>query len=328
MPVETCLVCGSSAHHALFTVDAWPIRRCDACRFVFIGMLPDWSSKTEINERRYEHSQGLASRARARMQLRDDVECLDQIERFSHGGTLLDVGCATGNLLALARDRGWSVKGIELDRGLASEAASRIGVSNVSSGTLAEAPFQPQSFDVVVMRSVLEHLPDPARELDRVRTLLKPNGSLFLLVPNVESLESRVYRSRWFALTPGDHLWFFSPSTLESFLRKNGYAAEWLTTSESFRDMFVGFSFAAWFAVRSMIRRNATSSPAPAAPVEHSTGFFGRHFSRSMIATVEHLMEWARWVSLPVFSLYAGILSRRGLGASIRGMFVPVGPEQ
>ena len=323
VPVKDCLVCGSEEHARLFDVDQWTLRRCQRCKFVFLAALPDWSLKTEINQERYEHSTRLNSPARKRMQLRDDRECLDDIERVAKPGALLDIGCATGSLLALARERGWRVTGIELDTNLASEAAVALGASNVHTGTLAGVTLPPQSFDVIVMRSVLEHLPDPRVELDRVRKLLRPGGLLFLLVPNIESLESALYKSKWFALTPGDHLWFFSPATLDRFLSGNGYASVWLTTSESFRDTFVGFLFAVFFSVRDFVRRKrpSTAEPSREASSGRSTGFFGRRFSPMAIGMIEMFMEALRFLVYPLFWLYAKGLQRRGRGASVRGLF-------
>lgn len=90
------------------------------------------------------------------------------------GEVLLDVGCATGDLLAWARGQGLAVSGVEPSRHAAALAGQK-GLA-VHACTLAEADIHPASVDVITMMDVLEHLPDPLEELKRAAKLLRPGG--------------------------------------------------------------------------------------------------------------------------------------------------------
>ena len=322
MNVTECLVCGSKSNDLLFPVGEWTLMRCIDCGFVFVGVLLEWAQKKQINDERYAHDLW-ESAARRRMRDRDDRECLDEIESVAAKGRMLDIGCAGGDLLLMARGRGWSVAGIELDAGLARDAARKIGAENVHAGTIATYPEAQGKFDVIVMRSVVEHLPDPRVELARVRELLAPEGHLYVLVPNIASFESRLYGPRWFALTPGDHLWFFSPHTLRRLMESAAFSCVRMTTSESFRDVFVGAGFAVASALRDRLRRKrAPIQNAAQTFDDRSSASIVRRASRRFVTALEFFMEALRFVTFPLFALYAYVLKRTGRGASIRAIFV------
>lgn len=321
--IKECLVCHSGGSRLYFHAGESELRQCTACGFVFLAVHPASSDKIDLNNQRYEHSARPVSAARRRLQKREDSECLDQIEKFARPGRLLDVGCAAGDFIKLARVRGWDVRGIELDEGLASQAASKVGSERVHAGTLDTCPIPAGSIDVVVMRSVVEHLLDPRAVLGQVRSLLAPGGRIFILVPNIKSFESWLYGPRWFALTPGDHVWFFSPATLTAFLKECGFSADWLSTSESFRDALVGVLFALFVGLRDLKRgrRPKTLRPAEAANAR-STGFVGQRVSYRVVALFETAMEVARIITWPLFAVYARMLTALGRGASTRGVFL------
>jgi SAM-dependent methyltransferase len=137
------------------------------------------------------------------------------------GGTLVDVGCATGAYLAELRDLGWNVLGVELSPETA-EAARGAGL-DVRTGTLEEADIADGSSDVVVMRMVLEHVRDPRRTLAEARRILKPGGRLIVSVPNAGSLEARLFGRHWFAWDLPRHLSHFTPRSLTAMLREEGF---------------------------------------------------------------------------------------------------------
>lgn len=140
-------------------------------------------------------------------------------------GNLLDVGCGVGLLLDVARQRGYRVCGVEISPYAADIARQRYRLE-VNIGTLQDAKYQDRSFDVVIMNHVLEHLPEPLAVLSEIRRILKPGGVLAAGVPNFSSIFRRALRSRWPSLLPEQHLWHFSPATLEKLLAKSGFAVE------------------------------------------------------------------------------------------------------
>jgi len=144
------------------------------------------------------------------------------LPEYVHGGKLLDVGCGSGNYLYSLRELGWNVYGVELDEGAARYARDRLGL-NVLSGTLEQAEFSGAFFDVVTMRQVLEHLPDPSGTLAEVYRILRPGGRLMVEVPNIAGLPATLFKSWWFNLDVPRHLYSFTPRTLEAMLEKAGF---------------------------------------------------------------------------------------------------------
>lgn len=136
-------------------------------------------------------------------------------------GRLLDVGAGTGYFAAFMRDRGWSVTALEPDATARQAASSRAGLEirpiEDLEGLTAE------TFDVITLWHVLEHVHDPAHYLDRFRNLLVPGGMLMIAVPNPESRDAIHYGTYWAAWDVPRHLWHFSPSSLKHLLQQHGF---------------------------------------------------------------------------------------------------------
>jgi len=136
-------------------------------------------------------------------------------------GELLDVGCGTGNFLAAARDAGYRVTGIELDRNAARFAKERLGLQEVLPLTISEFAAQNpgEKFDLVTFFEVLEHQAAPAEFLRSVKSSLKPRGSIALSVPN---------RERWLTGPdvldyPPNHFLRWNTEALKKFLEMQGF---------------------------------------------------------------------------------------------------------
>lgn len=136
------------------------------------------------------------------------------------GGRLLDVGCGAGGYLAVMRALGWDVTGVEPDA-TSRAVAQGEGLRVVPS--LAEAGFEPGSFDVIALNHVIEHLVDPVAELRSLRTLLAPDGLLGLATPNWASLGRRLFGRSWYALEAPRHLVLFDPRTLRATVEAAGF---------------------------------------------------------------------------------------------------------
>ena len=137
------------------------------------------------------------------------------------GGELLDIGCGTGNFLAAARDRGYGVTGIELDRNAARFAKERLGLQRVFPLTISEFAEQHagERFDVVTFFEVLEHQAAPVEFLRRVKTCVRPGRMIALSVPN---------RERWLTGPdvldyPPNHFLRWNAAALRKFLEAQGF---------------------------------------------------------------------------------------------------------
>lgn len=136
-------------------------------------------------------------------------------------GKILDVGCGDGLFLHLVQEEGWEAHGLELGEE-AVENAARHGLK-VHQGNLTDQIFEEETFDVIRLWSVLEHLPNPCEAIREIYRILKPNGFLIIQVPNFKGLASKMLKAKWSGLDLPLHLFHFSPETLKKVLELNNF---------------------------------------------------------------------------------------------------------
>ena len=131
---------------------------------------------------------------------------------------LLDIGCGTGAFLKTAKDDGWRVFGIEPNE-KARDIANKSCEGSVFNIEKLEI-FKTHSFDVITLWHVLEHLPNLDAQALILKTLLKPNGTLVIAVPNYKSYDAKYYKNFWAAYDVPRHLWHFSESAIQRLFEK------------------------------------------------------------------------------------------------------------
>lgn len=147
---------------------------------------------------------------------------LGELESRLPGRRLLDVGCAGGFLVHEAKKRGWQAQGVELSTFASAYARETLGLE-VFTGSLLDANFPADSFDVVVMDDVIEHFENPLTEVREVFRILKPGGGFLLHTPNAESPWRLLMGRKWIHFKPDEHLFYFDPSTIDTLLSKAGF---------------------------------------------------------------------------------------------------------
>ncbi len=141
---------------------------------------------------------------------------LEIIEKFQpNKGTLLDIGAGTGHFGALAKEKSWTVTGIEPNQG-ARKVAEGKGISFVEN----VSNLQDHSFDVITMWHVLEHVPDLNEQIKQLKRILKPHGTLIIAVPNFRSYDAKHYKHFWAGYDVPRHLWHFSKKSISRLFRE------------------------------------------------------------------------------------------------------------
>lgn len=140
---------------------------------------------------------------------------LKLINAHSNQGSLLDIGAGTGEFLSVAKNNGWNVTGIE-PSSKAKAIAENKGVSFVPN--LESIPSQ--SFDVITMWHVLEHVPDLDHQINELKRIVKPNGTIIIAVPNFNSFDAKHYGKFWAAFDVPIHFWHFSKTAIQKLFKE------------------------------------------------------------------------------------------------------------
>lgn len=146
---------------------------------------------------------------------------MKQIQQWSRKrkGTLLDIGCGTGSFLQTMQDGGWRVTGLEPD----DTARSISKKKNLEVHPSYEIYHLKNTFDVISMWHVLEHIHELRRYLEKVHSLLSPGGIFVVAVPNYTSSDQQHYGKFWAAYDVPRHLYHFSPVAMEKLMKSYGF---------------------------------------------------------------------------------------------------------
>jgi len=134
---------------------------------------------------------------------------------------LLDIGCGTGTFLSIAQEKGWRVSGTELSPQGREISRQRIGKENVHSNLeLFDAD---ATFDIITMWDVIEHIPTPLNELQKIKNLLKPNGLFALTTPNTKAWNKKFFHKKWRYFIAPEHIVYFNLQNLSTTLEQLGF---------------------------------------------------------------------------------------------------------
>lgn len=197
MEEATCPICGPVATTPLVTFPssgegvAICAVRCAGCGHVYLS--PRRSYQQTIAT--YQNAQSVSHFEKDRP-LREfaATQYLERLEQRTRPGRLLDIGCGSGIFLDVARTRGWETYGTELTSACVQDIRTRGHI--IFEGDLADADFEPASFDAVHTSYVFEHLHAPLTMAQNIRRLLRPGGIAMIIVPNFSTLSTHYWMLR------------------------------------------------------------------------------------------------------------------------------------
>ena len=202
------------------------IVQCRHCELVYAN--PRWSPDVVLDAyAAVEDQTYVEERLGRELTFRHHLRRMERVIGPPAGRSLLDVGAYIGVFVEVAGEAGWAAQGVEPSAWAAAEAQRR-GL-DVQVGTLVTADLTPESFDVITLWDVIEHLADPAAELDRARRLLRPGGWLVVHTMDIDAPIARLMGNRWPWLMDM-HIYYFSGRTLGRMLREHGYEVAWQGT--------------------------------------------------------------------------------------------------
>ncbi|TGK06636.1 class I SAM-dependent methyltransferase [Leptospira semungkisensis] len=149
---------------------------------------------------------------------------LDMMSSFQspEGKTLFELGCAAGFFLSEAEKRGYKVKGLELSKTEAAYAREKLGLDVIAGSFLDDSILPKETFDTVCAFFVIEHFPNVEVVLEKLTSMIKPGGLLFLGLPSLNGPSFQTNPQEWFRTHPKDHFWDYSPDSLKKMLKMYG----------------------------------------------------------------------------------------------------------
>jgi len=216
----------------LINKNGFDVVRCKNCGLVYVDPQPP---ENEI-EKLYSFEKGYGTwrfdpfkrKKKFNEKRKLFEEYVKLITKYKKMGFLLDVGCSSGLFLEVARSFSWKCYGVEVNKDTAAIAKQK-GFTIVV-GDLLNANFSNETFDVITLWEVLEHVRDPTNTLRHARNLLKNNGYLFISTPNISGFEPEVSyhlmgktMNFWRHPEPPGHLYQFSVNTIQKLLVKTGF---------------------------------------------------------------------------------------------------------
>lgn len=142
---------------------------------------------------------------------------------------LLDIGCGNGIYLMQLKKLGWDPASQLFGLEFPNEALKHLRQEgmNIIEGDLYKNDLPENFFDVVTLRHVIEHFPEPLSAMEKIRRTLKPGGEILILAPNFRSVEAMfLFREKWYNIDAPRHLFHYTPATMRKLLEKTGFQVE------------------------------------------------------------------------------------------------------
>ncbi len=232
--VDKCSVCDSNkishvmvASDYLVSHESFNIMECTDCTLRLTSPIPD---KIDINK--YYQSDHYISHTGAGNTLLNKVYNFvkyftlrskkKKVQIFSGNkiGSILDIGCGTGEFIKTMKQANWEVNGVENN-----EFARKHAEINVSSTVMNQADFlaSTQKYDVITLWHSLEHLYNLKGYLNKISISLNANGVVIIAVPNYQSFDAKYFKQDWAAYDVPRHLYHFSFDSLVKLLELNNF---------------------------------------------------------------------------------------------------------
>ncbi|MFZ3122474.1 MAG: class I SAM-dependent methyltransferase [Thermodesulfovibrionales bacterium] len=212
--LRNCLLCGQKTE--LFFSENNNLLKCIDCGVVF-------DESTVLRKSYYENERAPhVDEKKIKSRERNAKQRVKLIRKMlKKESSLIDIGCGEGLFLQEAKNYVNNVYGIEPTKAYAAYAKENMNL-DIHQGILESFECPDNSFDIVTMFHVLEHLSSPSRALGKIYSWLKKNGYIVIEVPNIESPTAQYKGLNWELIYP-EHRFYFSPSSLQYLLKNNNF---------------------------------------------------------------------------------------------------------
>ncbi len=232
--LDKCPVCNESRFVNFFICkdyvvsgESFALSLCENCKLIFTNPRPvkDLIGNYYKSEDYIPHSKKLSNLNIVYKVIRrmNNRYKLNAINRFADRGSLLDVGCGTGNFLEYCKNSGWKISGVEPVEPV-NQNASRI-LDIPISRDIMEVP-EESPFDVITFWHVLEHIYNIGEVIEKTKKLLTKTGKIIIALPNNQSYDANHYHEFWAAFDVPRHLYHFNINSFTWFIKDHGLKLE------------------------------------------------------------------------------------------------------
>ncbi|HEX8515111.1 MAG TPA: class I SAM-dependent methyltransferase [Bacteroidia bacterium] len=205
--------------------ETFQIVSCNSCGFKFTNPRPENNQlgKYYKSEEYVSHSntkKGFINSTYQTVRKYTLLKKLQLISKYFKTGRILDIGCGTGEFLNTCKSAKWQTLGIEPD-----DDARQMAIRNYALDVRKESDLvllENESFDIISMWHVLEHVPNLNERVEELKRLIKPKGIIIIAVPNCDSLDAKLYKENWAAYDVPRHLYHFTPKDIDTLFRNHG----------------------------------------------------------------------------------------------------------
>jgi len=210
------------------TKEAFTIWQCGRCTARFTRTVPQQNDIAKYYEATHyishtDTSKGIIAKLYKivrEITLSEKRRVLQRVSDLT-AGTLLDIGSGTGAFAAEMATKGWKVTGLEPNAGARAKAKDLYKLDLKPAEILYNLPVA--AFDVITLWHVLEHVYDLDGYFASMHRVLKPNGVVFIGVPNYTSPDAAHYGTYWAAYDVPRHLYHFSPKSMALLAERFGF---------------------------------------------------------------------------------------------------------
>jgi 2-polyprenyl-3-methyl-5-hydroxy-6-metoxy-1,4-benzoquinol methylase len=215
--LQKCDLCGHDCFNLVFVKEEFTHVRCGNCGLVFVN--PRLAGHLEYQQQSGTGSMGEESLSPA--QEKRLARETAKLEAYRKLNRLLEIGPGKGWFLRQAMKDGWEVSAVEVNQ----DALNRLKALGIR--RIIEQPAEDfevcESFDVIRMWDVIEHLRSPKAAVSRIYDALRNGGTLRLSTTNFASLSRIVNGPEWVYLNGADHIFLFEPKTITTLLTSVGF---------------------------------------------------------------------------------------------------------
>ena len=228
-----CLICKAETKTTGREIEKMNLLQCPSCLSEFLYPQPNDEKLRELYSGKYYNSWGSKTTMEStiRMKKLTGYRYLDRIAEYAGSGKILDIGCAMGFFLDAARERGFEPYGVEFSTYSAEIARKKFGNDVIFHGTLEQSDFNEDTFDVITMFDLLEHVRNPLNTLKIASRLLKRNGIIMITTPDLSRFLRLLMGKKWLHYK-AEHLYYFHRNGILKLFVKAGFKIENIETAK------------------------------------------------------------------------------------------------